>query len=92
MQTRVMVRSSDSGVHIGTMVSREFRDVTLRDARRIWRWYGANTLNEVAVQGIDSGKSRVSESISEILLLEVCEIMPVTDTAWSSIQAATWGE
>ena len=48
----VLVRTYSAGVHVGTLVSREGRDVVLADARRIWSWRGANTLHEISLRGV----------------------------------------
>ena len=42
----VLVRTYSAGVHCGTLEQREGREVSLSDVRRIWRWRGANTLND----------------------------------------------
>lgn len=93
----VIVRSRDAGVHFGELVNRTGREVTLRNARRIWRWRGANTLNEVALTGVEAGTvrggyTRVSEPVESIDLLEACEIIPATNEAAASIAAAGWAK
>jgi hypothetical protein len=42
----VIVRTYSAGVHFGRLVARRGKEVDLADARRIWFWKGANTLNE----------------------------------------------
>ena len=80
----VITRARDSGVHVGRLLRREGREVELADARRIWHWKGANTLNEVAVDGVAKG-SKVSQPVSSIILLDVCEVIPCAvaiDSGW----------
>lgn len=93
---RVVVRSRDAGVHVGTLIERTGDVVTLRDAVRIWRWRGANTLHEVAVAGIDSADessyTRVSQQIAEIVVLGVCEMLPCSAAAWTRISKAGWAK
>lgn len=76
----VVVRTVAAGVHAGELARREGKEITLRNARRIWRWRGANTLHEVATKGVDSasssGYTRVSEPVEEITLLDAIEIVP----------------
>ena len=75
----VIVRCYDSGVHIGRLVkdSVNGRVVKLTDARRLWQWSGAFTLNAVSQNGVKRANSRISISVPEITLLDVCEITPV---------------
>lgn len=94
---KVVVRARDAGVHFGTLLSQDGRAVSLGNARRIWRWRGANTLNEVATKGVESGTgrggfTRVSEPVEQIDLLEACEIITATDEAAASIEAAGWAQ
>jgi hypothetical protein len=74
----VIIRTYSAGVHIGTIISREGREVKLANARRLWSWAGAFTLNAVAAKGVDRKESRISIPIEEITLLEVIEIIPVS--------------
>jgi hypothetical protein len=92
---KVLVRSRDAGVHMGELAGANGCEVSLTNARRIWRWRGANTLNEVATKGVESGTirggyTRVSEPVAAITLLEACEIIDVTEEAAASIAAAGW--
>ena len=73
----VIVRTDRAGVHIGTKVSAVPGAVVLKDARRLWHWRGAFTLNEVAVRGVDRASSRISCNVPEITLLDAIEIIPV---------------
>src|SRR5262245_23089520 len=65
----VLVRTYSAGVHFGTLVERTGKEVVLSNARRIWRWSGANTLHEIATAGVGKG-SRVSEPVDSITLTE----------------------
>ena len=85
----VVVRTYSAGVHCGELVSRNGKEVTLQNARRIWRWYGANTLNEVALFGV-ADNSRVSEPVARLVLTEAIEIIDATADGESSLRAATW--
>lgn len=84
----VLIRSKDSGVHIGELVSRDGTEVVLANSRRLWRWKGAFTLSEVACNGVESG-SRISQPVSSMTVLGVCEIIPVTQRASNSLTTST---
>lgn len=92
MAKMVLVRTYSAGVHIGELVSREGKEVTLRQSRRIWSWQGANTLNEIALRGVSSG-SRVSEKApGENVLTEAIEILDMSAAAVERFGAQGWGQ
>lgn len=74
----VIIRARDAGVHCGTLKSVEGRHVVLTEASRIWRWRGANTLNELALRGPDRDSyTRISEAVPRVEILDACEILDV---------------
>jgi hypothetical protein len=80
---RSVIRCRNAGVHVGTVKSRDAHTLILEDANRIWRWSGANTLSEVAMQGVNrSEATRIATMVPEIELTssDVCEVIPVADT------------
>ena len=76
----VVVRTYSAGVHIGELKSRKGKEVVLVNARRLWKWCGAFTLSEVAIEGIKEG-SKPSIAIPEILLTEAIEIIKTSAVA-----------
>lgn len=86
----VLVRTYSAGVHFGRLVSHSGREVILSEARRIWRWRGARTLHEVALRGIDSDWSRVSDPVAEIVLTEAIELLPITSEAAGRLSVCGW--
>ena len=96
LEKRCVIRTENAGVHVGTVVALDIdkQAVVLREGRRIYRWRGANTLDEVATDGIDSAKksgyTRVSNPTDIKLVLQVIEVIPATDTAWEKIITAGW--
>ncbi len=84
----VIVRTYSAGVFAGTLAARDGREVTLTDARRIWYWRGAASLSELALRGtIDPSGCKFPAAVSEVLLLEVIEILATTPEARASIEA-----
>ena len=75
----VVVRTYSAGVHIGVLQTQNGKEVTLKDARRIWSWNGAFTLHAVATKGIKSGN--LSCVVKEIGLTEAIEVIPTTTKA-----------
>jgi len=88
-QKRVIVRTYSAGVHYGTLVKRTGKEVVLSDARRIWYWKGANTLNEISLRGVGAG-SKISERVAEITLTEAIEVIPCASAAASNLDGASW--
>ena len=85
----VIVRTYSAGVHYGRLISRDGKEVALEGARRIWRWYGAWTLSEIAAKGLDVKKSKVAAPVS-VVLTEAIEIIDCTPEAVASIESAQW--
>lgn len=88
----VVVRTYGAGVHIGELVRREGQDVTLRNARRLWRWRGANSLHEVATKGVSQDYTRLSEPVESIDLLTAIEVLSVAPEAVSSLTTSRWAQ
>lgn len=82
-----IIRCDRAGVFAGTIKERNGREVTLTNARRLWRWYGALTISDLAVEGTtDPGRCRFTLEVPEITLLEAIEIVPCSVKAEKSIR------
>jgi len=88
--TFVVVRTYSAGVHCGTLAAQDGKNVTLHDARRIWRWRGANTLNELALHGAEQAWTRISEPVAETDLSEAIEVIATTSEAQSDLCKSRW--
>ena len=83
-----MVRTKSAGVFVGYLAEREDSEVILNDARRIWYWEGAASLSELATLGTSKPKEcKFPCAVSEVTLLEVIEMIPVTKKALATINA-----
>lgn len=85
----VIVRTYSAGVHFGYLVSRRGKEVKLTKSRRIWRWFGAWTLSEIAASGLDQSKSKVAAPV-DIVLTEAIEIIHCSPAAALNIEGAKW--
>ncbi len=85
----VLVRTYSAGVHFGYLVKSNGKEVTLERSRRIWRWYGAFTLSEIATSGVDLSKSKIAVPVS-ITLTEAIEIIDCTPAAVKNLESAKW--
>lgn len=81
----VIVRTYSAGVHAGVLQARDGKEVTLKDARRLWYWKGAFTLNAIAEKGVGKG-SKISVAVPEILVTEAIEVIPVTEAAEKNLR------
>lgn len=88
----VVIRTYSAGVHVGTLESLEGTRAVLVDARRVWRWRGANTLSELSQKGADTDWTRISEPVPSILLSEAIEVIPCSDAARENLSKSRWGE
>ena len=88
----VIVRSWQSGVWCGRLLWRDNDAVKLDDARKIWRWRGANTTVEIALSGISKEFSRVTRPVDGAVVLGVCEVLPATDEAVAAIASCGWAQ
>lgn len=87
----VVVRTKNAGVHCGYLEKVDGLCVTLTEARRVWRWRGANSLNELAANGADKTWTRISEPISKIIITESIEILSCTDESKKNLSVSRWG-
>ena len=90
---KCIVRCYASGVHYGTVTAHDGRQVTMADSRRLWRWHTGGkdkgvSLSAVALTGIDASRSTVEPVLPEIVLLDALEIIPASEAAVASIEAA----
>lgn len=88
----VIARCSGAGVHAGVLVSvsGDGGSVILTNARRLWRWRAKDgvALSGVAMHGIIAEDSIVDTLVPEIALVGVVELIPTTEEARKSIDAA----
>lgn len=82
-----MVRTYSAGVFAGYIESREGKEATLRNARRIWYWDGAASLSQLATDGTSKPKNcKFPCPVDRVTLTEVIEIIPITEKAKKSIE------
>jgi hypothetical protein len=81
-----IVRTYSAGVFCGKIESRNGQEVVMRDARRIWYWKGAASLSQLAIDGTSApNECKFPEAVDRVELLQVIEILDVTDKALKSI-------
>jgi hypothetical protein len=84
----VIVRCNRAGVFAGTLESQEGQQVTLRGARKLWRWSGATETLQIAAEGVKRPKDcRFTMEVDSIVLTDAIEIIPTTTAAEVNIKA-----
>ena len=84
----VLVRTYSAGVFAGNLKSRNGKEVHLEDARRIWKWEGAASLSQLAMEGTKKPDlCKFPCAVSKIILTEAIEIIDVSKAAEKSIKS-----
>lgn len=86
----VIVRTYSAGVHMGTLESCNGTAVILKDARRLWQWSQAFTLNEASQEGVGED-SRISQSVPRILITQAIEVIPCSEKAKANLSRSRNG-
>ena len=82
----VIIRTCSAGVFAGYLEKRKGKEVMLRNARRLWSWYGASSLSQLAVDGVSKPtECKFPVEVESIILTEVIEVVPCTQKAQDSI-------
>ena len=86
---KVIIRTYSAGVWFGTLAEKSGKEVILTDARRMWKWWAAESisLSGCALYGIKREESKIVPPVSKVWL-EAIEIIPCTDVAAQSIGGA----
>ena len=82
-----IIRTYSAGVFAGYIEKREGKEVTIRNAIRIWYWDGAASLSQLAVDGTCKPENcKFAVPVDRIFVTEAIEILDVTEKAKESIQ------
>jgi len=83
----VIIRSARAGVFAGHLDRRDGQEASLIGARRLWRWAGANTLSDLAIEGpLKPAECKFSRPVA-LTVMEVIEVIPTTQLAKERIKA-----
>lgn len=85
----VVIRSVQSGVHMGVLRGVDGDKRLLSDARRVWHWTGAASCTGLANEGPSGGK--ITTPAARIVVDGCCETIQVTEAAKARFDAvAPW--
>jgi small nuclear ribonucleoprotein (snRNP)-like protein len=89
----VIVRDDKAGVYFGILKSIEANKVVLlHDVRKIYKWSGANTIEDIAMKGIANHEnSKVTIQVNSLLLGSFDQIIICTKEAIINLnEIPTW--
>ena len=86
---KCIVRTLSAGVWFGEIAEKSGKEVIVKNARRLWRWWSAESisLSAVALYGIKQDNSYIAPAVDSVWL-EAIELIPATDKAIVSIESA----
>lgn len=89
---KYIVRSCEAGVFYGYIAEKDGDEVTMTDARCLWYWSGAASLNQLAIDGVRRPQDcKFTKALAEVTILKVCEIIPCEEKAMRVIdEVAEW--
>lgn len=88
LQEYYIIRGDRSGVFFGQIVERKEREVTMTNCRRVWYWAGANSLSQLAAEGVKEPRScRIAMPVAELTVLDAIELIRCTEAAAQNIKA-----
>lgn len=84
---KYIVRCDRSGVFYGEIEKRDGQDITMNNARCLWRWSGAASLMQLALEGVKKPKDcKFTVTVDSLEVLDAIEIIPCTNAAVKSIE------
>ena len=87
--TYCIVRTYSAGVWAGWVDLKNYGEqMTIKDARRLWRWWSEFTLSALATTGIREDKkdeNKYAMPVDTVYLTNVIEIIPCTEVAKEQI-------
>lgn len=89
-----IVRTYSAGIFAGYVKSRNGKEVEMLNARRLWQWYGASSLSQMAMEGTKQPKKcKFPCEVANIILTEAIEIIECTEVAKKSIaEVEIWAQ
>lgn len=85
---KFIVRCYGAGVFYGEIASRNGQEAELVNVRQIWRWSGAASLMQLALEGVSRPHDcKFTVTVDRLIVTQVIEIIPCTEKAMKSIEA-----
>jgi hypothetical protein len=85
---KFIIRTEKAGVFFAEVKERVGQEAVLTNARRLWYWSGANSLSQLAVEGVTNPSScKFTIAVPEMTVLGVIEVIPCSDVAVANINS-----
>lgn len=82
---KVIIRGDRSGVFFGTLKSLNGQTAEVENCRKIWRWYGAKSVEQISLDGVSSN-SNITQSVSSVIISDAIQTLPCTQKAIDIIE------
>jgi hypothetical protein len=83
----VIVRGKYSGVFAGFLKATEGSTCELHESIRIWKWEGAASISQIAMEGVKIPENcKFAIAVPIHWIYDVIEIIPTTQTAFDNIR------
>lgn len=83
-----LVRAYAAGVFAGEIESMKDKEVTMKNARRLWYWSGAASLSQLAMEGVKNPhECKFPCEMSRVHIKDVIEVIEMTGKARDNIKA-----
>jgi len=88
MNPKFIIRTEKAGVFFAEVKNRIGQEAELINARRLWYWSGANSLSQLATEGVTKPDyCKFTVTVPEMTVLGVIEIIPCSEMAINSINS-----
>lgn len=78
----VIVRDNMAGVFFGILEDKQGTEITLKNARKFYKFSGANTVEDLADKGaMNINECKLTVSVTQIILSNFCQILTCTEEA-----------
>ena len=84
----VILRADKAGVFFGKFEEKNGQEVKLSDVRKLWSWEGANSVEQLALDGTKNPSGcRFTVTVDEMIIDEAIQVIPCTESAIQSIKS-----
>lgn len=84
----VIVRSNLAGVFFGVLKQKENDELTLSNARKLYYFSGANTVEDLATNGaLNKENCKLTVVVKEIVISKFEQILPCTENAIENLKS-----
>lgn len=78
----VIVRSNMAGIFFGILAKKNGQELTLQKVRKFYYFSGANTVEDLAIQGaLNPDNCKLTVEVDELVISDYVQILPCTKAA-----------